>query len=428
MPLAALCALCLHRRMSRHPATPLFRDEAVAAARQRWLEPVAVSVPPTATAIAASAGVAVALLALAVVQVEIPDRVAAVGMLLPTERLIVVRAPRDGVIEELLVADGASVVAGQLLLRIADSDDSVRTAAARSIESLERELAEQSAAFAADRRALDAERARIDERAALDGDQQRLLRREQALRSQALRVDRRRLQRVRELAARGQLAADDRDIAEARHAALEAALLAADRQILEYAARIGAARHELTALDARNATLEANWRQAREVLGRQIENARSRTVVHIAAASSGEAAGVTVRNGSHVRAGQTLLSVYRPGERLQAWLYVDAADAARLQLRQRLELRLKAFPHTVYGTLSAEVERISALPVDGADAVVPLPAGSRVFEIRAKLEDLSLAAAGERFALRAGAAFQCELVRARRPLYRWLLRRLRSAG
>ena len=101
--------------------TPLFRKQALASTRQRWFGPVrVVMLPSTLFTIILACGV-VTMLGVAIVSIEIPDRVRTHGVLLPAEGLLKVKAPRSGRVERLPVANGDSVIPGQVLLRLSGS-------------------------------------------------------------------------------------------------------------------------------------------------------------------------------------------------------------------------------------------------------------------------------------------------------------------
>ena len=82
------------------------------------------------------------LLGAAVTLIEVPDRVTAVGVLMPSDDLLLVRAQRAGWIEHLQVSDGDRVSIGAPLLTIAAAEVAPQRqpAAAELLESLQTEL------------------------------------------------------------------------------------------------------------------------------------------------------------------------------------------------------------------------------------------------------------------------------------------------
>jgi membrane fusion protein len=106
---------------SRRPASPLFRDQAAASLRRRWFGPVQLLVPPSALTAVGIATVAVAMLTVAMAVIEIPDRIRTVGLLVPVDGLLKIRASRAGRVEQLIVRNGDTVVERQVLMRISGS-------------------------------------------------------------------------------------------------------------------------------------------------------------------------------------------------------------------------------------------------------------------------------------------------------------------
>lgn len=129
-----------------------------------------------------------------------------------------------------------------------------------------------------------------------------------------------------------------------------------------------------------------------------------------------------MREGEFVAAGEVVMTVHVPDSRLEARLFLSPDNAGMISVGQRVELRLNAYPHEFFGTQSAVVTAIStvALPPDETGAGVPL--AGPVFVVRARLRHASIRAGNRRWPLAPGASFEADLVRARWPLYRWLLR------
>ena len=126
--------------------------------------------------------------------------------------------------------------------------------------------------------------------------------------------------------------------------------------------------------------------------------------------------------GEDVAAGAVLMTVYAPESRLEARLFLSPGNAGVIAVGQRVELQLQAYPHQLFGTQSAVVTAISTivLPPEQVDADVPVK--GPVFVVRARLRQARIQAGSRSWSLPPGTSFQADLVRARWPLYRWLLR------
>ena len=141
-----------------------------------------------------------------------------------------------------------------------------------------------------------------------------------------------------------------------------------------------------------------------------------------AAAQEGPADGFVPVTDAMLRspdAGDWLMAVLPIDAETTAWLYVAAVDGGHLHEGQSIEIRLHAFPHQMYGTLTAIVSHVSAVPIEAGSIEPPLGVNGLVYEVRARLVQ---GAIEELQDLPVGAPFQADLIRRRWPLYQWLVR------
>lgn len=405
----------------------LFRREAVAATQHRWLGDVTVVTPPAAPVAAGCAILACVMLAVSTVAIRIPERVPAVGRLLPAKHIVRVEAPRAGIVSEVGIADGDAVNRGDPLLAIrapgAESGESPLVATQRS---LERELEVLAAEETTDASAVSAAQANMQRRTALARE------RIDAAASEALLLEEREALALRQLA-RARRVASAGGLAEHQIDALQADALAAGLERNAALQRRSALRQELESLDGEHRQRQAELEHRR--LRRALEHERLQRDLlaqsdelerMVTAPADGVVAGLLVTEGEAVRAGQMLLQLYEPGGELQAYLYISADSALRVRRGDVLELRLRAYPYPLYGTWSATVTAVSAVPAPAENLVPAAGLPGELYELRAALDrdsplaDLPLPGPG--------ATFDAELVHARWPLYRWVLRRAGPAA
>lgn len=380
--------------------------------------------PPSAAFAIAAATLVIVLLGTAVVSIEIPDTVRTYGVLLPPEGLLKVKAPRAGRVEYLAVANGDSVLPGQVILRLSGAQrapDREPEPAAR-IASLDRELqlldeaAERQAELAAARDRLNRRRLQLTEERISAAQAETRIREEQAVIA-AARAD-----RVGRLALASAIA--EEAVADSAVAVLlsEAANLAARQRVLALQDEHLLIEQQL----ARDAELLAAALQEaaarREAIRRQIAVGELQSVLEIAAPGGGIVSGLTVRAGEDVAAGDVVMTLYAPESRLEARLFLSPDNAGMVAVGQRVELQLKAYPHQFYGTRTAVVTAISTVALPPAEIDGDVPLTGPVFVVRARLRHAAIMAGGRRWLLPPGTSFQADLVRARWPLYRWLLR------
>ncbi len=411
---------------SDQPRAPLslFREDALQSKRYRWLGPVSVITPPSAFVALVLVVVAGLLLLLAAVTIEIPERVHAIGMLLPADKLLKVRAQRAGWVEQLAVANGNTVVKGQALMRLTDRQHAPRRRPqlAERIASLQREIELLDDLTS---REVDTARSQLK----LNRRRQKLLRQRllvaehehESWRHQAA-IYQDRAMRVAELLESGAIAEHRVQELAAVAFQAEATSQSAWQRILTFRDDLALLEQQLLLDSVRPETLRAQANMRREVIMRDIAVSELLSEVEVTAPDGGLIAGLNVRTGDYVNAGQVLLTLHDPASRLEAYLYVGTDDAGFIEVGQHVELQLQAFPHQLYGTQTAIVTSVSGVAQPGEEIGGMLSIRGAVFEIRASLVVSSQHGGGGIRALPPGTSFRADLIRRRWPLYRWLLR------
>jgi multidrug efflux pump subunit AcrA (membrane-fusion protein) len=380
--------------------------------------------PPSAAFAIGAAGLVLMLLGTAVVSIEIPDRVRTYGVLLPPEGLLKVKVPRAGRVEYLPVANGDRVAAGQVVLRLSAAlrAPGREPEPAARIASLQRELqlleaaAEQQAELAAgrerlNRRRLELTRERID-----------AARAEAKVREDQAGIAAARATRIDRLAAANAIAEDAAAdsaaavlVSRAAHLAARQRLLALQDERLRVEEQLARDRESLAAMRR-----EAGAR--REALLRQIASSELQSVLEVTAPGGGIVSGLTVRAGEDVAGGDVIMTLHTPGSRLEARLFLHPDYAGMIAVGQTVELQLKAYPHQFFGTRTAVVTAISTVALPPVEIDTDVPLAGPAFVVRARLQQAAIEAGGRAWLLPPGTSFQADLVRARWPLYRWLMR------
>jgi membrane fusion protein len=403
---------------------PLFREQALVSTRLRWFGPVSLVRPPSMRSAVCIAGLVIAMLAAAVASIQIPDRVRTYGVLMPAEGLLKVKAPRSGRVEQLPVSNGDSVLQGQVLLRLSGSQRAPgkQPELAARIESLRRELrllddaVERQTEIANARERLNRRRLR------LTGERIAAARAEAKTRAEQASIAALRADRIAQLAAAKAIASDAAEDSAAAVLLSTAAKLAAEQRVLALQDERLRIEQQLIQDGDMVAAMRHDAAGRREALLRQIAVSELQSAVEVTAPGGGIVSGLAVRAGQDVAAGDVLMTVYSPESRLEARLFLSPDNAGMIAVGQRVELQLKAYPHQLFGTQSAVVTQVSdiVLAPDEADADLLLTGPG--FVIRAELGQDSIQAGNRSWPLPPGTSFQADLVRARWPLYRWLLR------
>ena len=345
-------------------------------------------------------------------------------MLMPADGLLKVRAPRSGRVEHLPVANGDGVLSGQVLLRLSGSQRAPgkEPELEARIESLRRELRLLDDAVERHAEIADARERLNHHRLRLTGERIAAVQAEVQTRTKQASIAAARADRHARLAVARAIADDAAEDSVAAVLLSTAAKLAAEQRVL--ALRDERLRIEQQLVQDRD-TVAAMRRDAggrREALLRQIALTELQSALEVTAPGSGIVSGLTVRAGEDVAAGDVLMTVYSPESRLEARLFLSPDNAGMITVGQRVELQLKAYPHQLFGTQSAVVTSISkiVLAADEVDADFLLK--GPVFVVRAQLKQGAIWAGKRSWSLPPGTSFQADLIRARWPLYRWLLR------
>ena len=343
---------------------------------------------------------------------------------MPAGGLLKVIANDSGQITELAVKEGMTVREGQVLLRITSD----RNAPGRSpvseyqVRSMRTELELMERAQARQRELKSGRVTALEKQIALTRSRAAKARIEVELQASHIVLLEQRYERMNVLAAHGGLAEDL--LRQERSGILHAKAISAglERDMLQIS-------QELADLQAkRDETLAAagldrlQHDMGRERLLRQIGRAEIEAGRVVLAPAAGIVARLSVTTGSTSRPGQTLMTLYKAEGRLEAWLYLPSDKAGQLKAGQSVQLRLDAYPHEMFGTLTAIISEVSTIALLASDLTVPLPIEGPVFEVRASIRDDRIDALGSSWPLAVGTSFRADVIRRRYRLYQWLLR------
>lgn len=404
--------------------TPLFRNAALKSQREPLHGAVTVVMPPGAWVAAIVSTLAVLLLGFSAWLVEVPQRAHAVGVLMPPDGFVRIVAAHAGRITDLQVTEGQQVSAGQVLLGLTADGNSAgpdAVVAARH-RSLIRELSLRRDIERQEQRARVLRAQDIDTRIKHINAQLAHSRNEIELLEARNTLLTRRLEGLQLLVARGNASDMQLDQEQLSLLQSQAAVAALNGQ----AERIEQERSELRQLreDLDDEAVLRTTEHAilREQLQRQLSEVAALVGTDLRAPRESVVARIMVRAGQAVQSGQTLVTLYRGAPDLEAWLYLPSASAGALHEGQAVELRFDAYPHQIFGTQSAVVSSISAIPLLPAEVDVPLALAGPVFEVRAALSKQAITASGRTWTLPAGTAVRADLVQQRYRLYEWFLR------
>jgi len=414
--------------MSEAQDVTLFRRRSVSAVRRRLLGQVCIATPPGSGATLLVAMLSLMMLALVTYAVEVPQRTRAIGVLMPAGGLLKVIATEAGQITQVAVKEGMSVTEGQLLLRItSDRNAPGRSPVSESqIRSLKTELELMERAHIQGQDMKSKRASGLEKQITLTEGRIDKARVEAGLQTSHIELLEQRFERMSTLAANGSLAEDV--LAQERSTILHARAIAAglERHMLQVRQEIRTLQTQREEIIEAGGLDQLRHDMARERLLRQIGRAEIEAGRVVFAPAAGVVAGLKARPGSTSRPGETLLTLYKGDGRLEAWLYLPSDKAGQLKAGQSVQLRLDAYPHEMFGTLTAVVSNVSNIALLASDLSVPLPIRGPVFEVRASISADSIDALGSSWPLAPGTSFKADVMRQRYRLYQWLLRSVLS--
>jgi membrane fusion protein len=418
---------------SERPDDPLFRPEAVAEQRARWLGSVLVVPRPSYTLMT---GVAVAVVAGVIGLVafgEYTRKARLTGLLAPERGLIQIVAPLSGVLTQVQAQEGLEVPAGTTLAVLsaerrsealgATQGEVVRALRSRH-DSLVAERERHRALFAAQ---VAAQGARLDviaaELGALDA--------ELGLQRERVALADRTLARQRELQARGLVV--EQDIRRAEEDALDQRLAlqtlerqrtTLDRTRLELLAE----REEAPMREALQ--LAEIERQAAEIEQALAEAEAAREVM-IVAPEAGTLTAMRAVAGGGVAAADTLMTLVPAGARLEARLYGPSRAIGFVRPGQRVLLRYDAYPHQKFGQYAGTVTSVSRATVSATElAGLPASADARgpatgadqsLYRVTVALDAQTANAYGAAQPLQPGMTLQADVLIETRRIWQWVL-------
>ena len=347
------------------------------------------------------------------------ETIAVQGKLQPIGQVRVIRAPAPGVVEQVLVRDGAEVTPGQLLVQMDLRQGRQQLDSGRSVlERLQNEnqiyraaLGEEPAAglTANQRLALQKQRELLRGRREASAQELRRARTRVASLERSLKASEEIARRYRSLVGSGAMSAvsliDVQERADQQRSDLQEAQ--AELKRVEAMGNAGEASGEL---ELRN-RIEANLRQI-AALQQQVSDAkRLISLSQLRAPVAGVAFDVAVTPGAVLAdSAQPILKVV-PQQQLQARVYLPNAAIGFVQPGQKALVSLDSFPAADYGRIGAKVVAVGsdALPPEQQREVLGTEVRGLYFPATLQLDRQSLQAGRRSIPLTAGMSLTADL-------------------
>jgi membrane fusion protein len=329
-----------------------------------------------------------------------------------------------GRVSDIAVSEGEVVVQGQSLLSVSSDrgSTSIPSLASSQIRSLQNELDIVSRDKSANEKL---QQSIVDDanlKLVTVSRRLTLANRELEVVSDRVALSASRVQRQESLDEQGAISLDRIEQIRAEHLSVEHDQLRVQRAIIELDLEkqqlvAGGARAKIERVINNLAADSQNEKLHRLITEKSLQQSQ-----HILSPKSGKIVRLGVRAGDVVGAGHTLLSIAAEMAETEAWVYVSAHEAGTLRVGQEIELRLEAYPHQLFGTVTAAVSSVTRLAVLPRDVRAPIAVAGPVFEIRARISRQLQNRMNAGLLPGIGAPFTADIIRHRYRLYEWLLR------
>lgn len=409
---------------------PLFRTEAIAAQRTRYLGPVLVATPVSHTLFTLFAVAALAALVALVAFGEFTRKARVNGWLVPQEGLVRVFAQQPGVVSEIRVREGALARRGDTLMVLSAERQSAALGATQ---------AEITRLLSARRSSMEAEIAQ--QRQLLAQQRTALTRRVQAMRNEIgqfaeeLSVQAARAQlaessaeRVRQLAGRGFVSMQQVQQQEEQALDQRGKLRTLERTRAERARELVALQAELEDLPLKTQAQIATLTRSIALLEQELAESEAKRQIVVPAPQDGVVTSIQVEPGGTANTTTPLLSIVPENSKLEVHLFAPSKAIGFVRPGQRVQLRYHAYPYQKFGHHVGTVDSVSRSAISPAELPARLTGVSSltgttdpIYRIVVAIEHGSIVAYGESYPLQPGMQLDADVLLERRRLYEWML-------
>ncbi|MFA0225654.1 HlyD family efflux transporter periplasmic adaptor subunit [Vibrio splendidus] len=345
------------------------------------------------------------------------------GYLIPDKGLIQVLSNRDGVVGELYIKDGDTVVDGESLVRIENSQSLSNGADLPSLllANLETRIStlenEYTALKIVSRKKTNSLKEKINNyhlnKRALESIIEANLK--------TLNVKNNQLEVNRELFSKGYISSTHFD-----------SLQEGYFKVLEEHERLN---YEVTNLNSDISSLESEInlypdelavdkvRIDREISELELEIAEvdNRSGLTLKAPKAGTVTSIQIPIGSRITTEDRILSIIPSNSTLVLDLLLPTRSAGFVELGDRINARFDAFPYQKFGFITGTIVLVDKTLISPSNKSIPFSLTEAVYRVRAHLDKQSIEVYGDSFPLKSGLQAEVDIVLDKRSLLSWLL-------
>lgn len=412
----------------------LFRPEAIDALQTRWTGQITAIRPVSAWFLTGFLSIAAfaAIVFLFVGSYTKKERV--IGVLIPADGVIRLRAPENAVVTSIAVKDGQVVKAGDLLIEVSQerfSDQGATQALIERSQTMQRDQLVVQAGQTV--RAGTAGVVAVEDRARRATADLVNLAEEIRLMELQVASSQQVLSNLKPLA-------DEKIVSDIQYQQqnnqvldLRARLEALKRARAALQSEIAVARSEAANLRARTAAENATVERNLLLLDQDRLQRRTASVTQIRAPVAGTVTALIASIGQRVDTATSLAALVPAGSKMEAVLFVPSSAIGFIRPGRKVILRYDAYPFEKFGQYNGAVVSVSEADVPTLDLASPAAAPVQndkrtTFRIRVALDQDVIDAYGMRIKLKAGQTLAADIELDRRRLIEWIFDPLYAFG
>lgn len=410
--------------------TPLFRPQALAERRTRWLGTVLLAPQLSHSLFAAFAALAASAVLALLFFAEFTRTARISGWLMPDQGLLRIVAPLQGVISQLHVQEGAEVRKGQPLLVLSTELQSEAVGATR--EEIVRRLMSRRDSLIAERdlqhRLHRQELADLKSRVDTLEEEQLSLERERDLQRARLALAEETERRQRRLRDDGVVPVQRLEQAQKERIDEALNLRSIERAWASLQGSRLTLEGELRNLPLKYASKVADMERSIAALEQQLAETEAQRQLVILASQDGTVTALQAEVGSSVNTSVPLLAIVPAGSKLEAQLFSPSRAIGFVQPDQRVLLRYQSFPYQKFGHYEGTVVSVSRSAISPAELTQQLAGLTSLFRtdeplyrITVALASQTVTAYGKPVALQPGMQLEADVLIERRRLIEWIL-------
>ncbi len=139
------------------------------------------------------------------------------------------------------------------------------------------------------------------------------------------------------------------------------------------------------------------------------------------APTSGIVTTVTTSEGQRVTRDTPLLSIIPKDSPLVLNMFVPSRSAGFINIGDKINIRLDAFPYQKFGFLEGQIVHIDQTILLPTEVELPIPINQAVYRVKASLSSNKFASMGKTFPLKIGMSAEADIILESRTILEWLL-------